>query len=108
MKRALCFLAATVFFILTALLVSEWFKTGPSASQASIDAYHFGSEAMRYHGGAKYESAEVYSAWTGVECIATLAICGFFLIAGIMKKRSFGVAGITCALGMIATNWMIG
>jgi len=47
------------------LAVSEWWRIAVVADPNAIASYHFGSEAMMYHGGWHYASANIY-AWAAL------------------------------------------
>lgn len=63
---------ALVMMLLAVTIGWEALNIGLLASQADVDAYHFGSEAMVGHGGWRYESKIAYVASAVVESLLLL------------------------------------
>lgn len=67
------FLLLALAMLLLAITIGwEALNIGLLASQAEVDAYHFGSEAMVDHGGWRYESKTAYVASAVVESLLLL------------------------------------
>ena len=67
------FLALALAMLLLAITIGwEALNIGLLASQAEVDAYHFGSEAIVGHGGRRYESKTASVASAVVESLLLL------------------------------------
>src|SRR5262245_28156782 len=95
-------LPGLVFVVLGAVVTgSEALKLGPLADAATIESYHFGSEAMVGHGGWPYESRTAYVVSSAVEFFG-LSGCAGLLAFGALRRRptliALGYAGIALFL----------
>ncbi|WP_223787212.1 hypothetical protein [Marinicella meishanensis] len=60
-KHVLIFPMVIFFSLVFALSFSEYWSIAIVSDPNTIESYHFGSEPMVAHGGAKYRSAEAYA-----------------------------------------------
>ena len=80
--------ALTAGFIISLMLLQDWWLMIVVEDQTLIDSYHFGGESMISHGGFLYLSKNIYAWYTFVE--AMLCISGFvFVIIGVVKKNEW-------------------
>ena len=69
---------------------------------ALIRAYHFGSEAMLAHGGAKYETAELYARASLLAGLSLLPAAAAAFWATIRSSwRSLVLSGVLLALSWL-------
>ena len=90
--------------LFASFLLTEWYAIGVEADPSTIEAYHFGSEAMIGHGGDHYRSAEAYANRMLLGALATLAVAGFFLFALVRRSGVAVVAGYSIVLAVLAAG----
>jgi hypothetical protein len=100
-RNALLFSPAVVLLGSAALMWAwEFWVVGIIADPETVASYHFGSEAMMYHGGKHYGSATAYS----VACLTAtfLALAGLASSLFCLRKaknepllKAYGCAGAT-------------
>jgi hypothetical protein len=88
-----------------AISLWEWWSIGVVADPATIAGYHFGSESMVAHGGAKYSSAAAYARSSLVNSAGAGALAACLGIAYISKalwlKGVLWVAGLALLVASI-------
>jgi hypothetical protein len=89
--------------LIASLFISEFLLIVVIANPKTVAAYHFGSEAMRSHGGWRYATAGIY-AWSSLfEAILLLSVAALFAVAA--RRRSIRSTVIGYATGM---RWFAG
>ncbi|WP_412062620.1 hypothetical protein [Rubrivirga sp. IMCC45206] len=77
--------------LFAAAFLSEWHAVGVEADPATVEAYHFGSEAMVGHGGDHYRTAEAYASRMLTGGLAALGVAGV-LVFGLVRRSGIAVA----------------
>lgn len=96
--------ALTGIAIVAAAIVflDEWYQIGVVRDESLIRAYHFGSEAMLAHGGAKYQAADSYARWSLLAGLSLLpSAAAAFWAARRTSWRSLVLSGVLFATALL-------
>jgi hypothetical protein len=86
------------------VLLDDWYQIGVARDDSLIRAYHFGSEAMLAHGGAKYETADSYARWSLLAGLSLLPSAAAAFWAAIRTSwRSLALSGVLLVLAWVGT-----
>ena len=97
---AVLLLPFLLFFAFEAVYLGLW------ASEEFIDNYHFGSEAMLFHGGWAYRSVQTYVGSLAVNAVLLcFAIAAFGVAAWRHSVKSLAAGVVLTALVVAATVW---
>lgn len=99
--RAVFLVLGLAMLLLAATIGWEAINIGLLASQADVDAYHFGSEAMVGHGGWRYESKSAYVASAVVESFLLLVSVVLFAWATWRYSKKTVLAAIVASVTAI-------
>ena len=106
-KRISLWLSApglAVAALLAVVFLSEWVRVAVIADSATVESYHFGSEAMVGHGGWPYRTAALYARTSLVGGLVALVVTGAFVVAVVRRSRVLALVAYGLLVVGLAAN----
>ena len=96
-----------VVSLFAVICLSEWFSIGVLAHPETIADYHFGSEAMMYHGGWEYRTAGTYATVNLVEGVVAVSIAALFLLPVLRRSWSWLLLPYSALVSLLLVHGFI-